>query len=294
MFDVEQTILSQYATAPSLTSIIEDMNVAIDPASDLVQFYKNVWNIQTAIGFGLDQWGLILGVSRYLNISTPGEYFGFKESGNDWAPFNQAPFYSGGSVTTVFALTDTAYRQLLLAKAKANISDVSIASLNALAQEVFGPGAMYVLDLGSMQMAYVFAAEPSAVDQAIALNSGVLPHPTGVATTIRTAMLDNAALVAGVSGADVGFSDGAWGSLTPSALADANTIQNIYTDGSGNLHIAINGATLSQPYFNSLTINGIDYASAAATFTGGALQSTWVWSGAAALINADTYTVLIS
>ena len=157
---------------------------------------------------------------------------------------------------------------------------------------------MCVLDLGDMQMAYVFAETPTAVNLAIAQNAGVFPHPSGVDATVRTALLWQAQLVAGTSGDDVGFSEsGAWGSLTPDTDINGNTIANIYyNSASDTLNIAINGTSLISSYFNDLTINGVSFAASAATFTGGGLQSTWGWSGVSAspFVSGDTYTILLS
>jgi hypothetical protein len=299
MYDVVQTVLSQYATSPSLTAIIESVNEAIDPAANLVEFYDTVWNLATATGFGLDNWGLILGVSRYLNISTPGQYFGFTESGNDWGPFNQAPFYSGGSFSTVFALTDQAYRQLLLAKAKANISDCSIATLNKVAQTVFGSGAMFVADLGNMAMAYLFTSLPSAVNQAIALSSGVLPHPTGVAISVGTAQLAAAQLVAATQSTQTGFGSG-FGTLTPSTDVNGHVVATAAYSTTPNFVYQVNSAaSLTSGYFTKLIISGPGLAqtilnASGATFGFSAGVNTWTWtSGLPVLVAGTTYTLTV-
>ena len=54
MQNVQQTIISQYANAPSLTALIDEWNDAIDPSEDLQQFYADYWNILTAVGAGLE------------------------------------------------------------------------------------------------------------------------------------------------------------------------------------------------------------------------------------------------
>ncbi|MHB8915615.1 MAG: DUF2612 domain-containing protein, partial [Thiobacillus sp.] len=110
MINVNKTIISQYGTSPILTQLIQSLNDAIDPTLDLGNFYNMVWNISTAQGFGLDIWGRILGVTRYLNVAS-GSYFGFTGStgvsnasgdsfGGGPSPTGGAPWYSGGTTTS--------------------------------------------------------------------------------------------------------------------------------------------------------------------------------------------------
>ena len=75
----QQTILSQYDASPTLLSMIESFNDAIDPTANIAAFYENIWNVNTANGYGLDVWGQIVGVSRYLQVSAS-NYLGFDEA----------------------------------------------------------------------------------------------------------------------------------------------------------------------------------------------------------------------
>lgn len=185
MIGFDATIISQYGNSPVIYSLIENFNSCIDPSADLDAFYNNIWNIETAIGYGLDVWGRIVGVQRVLQVSS-GVYFGFADA-NDSSetPFNQAPFYVGTPTTGNYALTDDAFRTLIYAKALANISDGSIFSINNILMTLFGSqGPCYVTDLGGMAMTYTFSFILSPVDFAIVSQSGVLPKPTGVVATI--------------------------------------------------------------------------------------------------------------
>ena len=184
--------MSQYCDSPTIKGILSSFNDAIDPSADLAQFYYNIFNVATAVGNGLDIWGAIVGVSRYLQISaTP--YLGFEEAytaptaSTGPQPFNQAPFYNGVVATTTFALSDTQYRQLILVKAAANISNLSIPSINALLRAEFGVnngidpfGDAYVQDLGNMTFNYHLAFTPNLAQISIIQNSGVFPRPAGV------------------------------------------------------------------------------------------------------------------
>lgn len=294
-FDIEATVLSQYANSPVLSALVALAGEWFDPTANLQSFYSILWNILSAQGFGLDIWGRILGVTRYIQIPNQ-TYFGF--AGDGWQPFNVAPFFLGGSTTNTYALPDAQYLVLLLAKAFANISGTSVQALNQLAQTVFGVGAMCVLDLGGMAMAYVFATPPSAVNLAIAESSGVFPHPSGVAAAVRTALLFNAQLVAGTSGANTGFRlEPRFGSLSPLVDTNGNTVEQLFWVNTGILFLTINSAsTLAATYFTDLTINGVSLTASSATFTNdGGGNYNWSWSLATdPFLAGQTATILLS
>jgi hypothetical protein len=183
MENFERTIISQYANSPTLRTLIENMNEYIDPGVNIQAFYDLIWNVDTAQGIGLDIWGRIVGVSRLLQLSTNQEIFGFDNptSPPDWAPFNQGTFSTGNEVTQAHALSDDAYRVLILTKALSNIVATNAPSLNALLQNMFpGRGRAYVLDLGGMAMRFVFEFALTNIEYAILAQSGALPHPAGV------------------------------------------------------------------------------------------------------------------
>lgn len=195
------------------------MDQYISPAANLENFYNQIWNIDTAVGFGLDTWGRIVGVGRVLNVQS-GEYFGFDEATNLSAnPFGQAPLYGGQAITSNYALTDEAYRLLIFAKAAANICDGSIPAINQILMNLFpNRGNAYVTDgrnsgaIGmyfgfaeahasgfgqepfgddlvppslpnNMTMIYTFQFALQPYEVAIVTQSGVLPKPVGVFAT---------------------------------------------------------------------------------------------------------------
>lgn len=207
MQNVNATLLSQYASSPTITAMINAFNSAVDPSADIQNIYNNIFNVYAAVGEGLNILGAIVGVSRNLKLPTSPNYFGFYEqyqAGNpvvNAQPFNQAPFYSG-QATVTFALSDPIYQQLILAKALSNISNLSVPSINQLLQILFmNTQSMYVADGyvvtgyiaqtgytqyayvkdgGSMTMTIVFNFVPTPIQLAILLNSGVFPRPCGV------------------------------------------------------------------------------------------------------------------
>lgn len=183
MIDVEQTIISQYANSPTLVRLVDNMNEYIDPRANFAAFYNFVWNVNTAVGFGLDIWGKIVGVSRLLQIPGNDPIVGFDNTDlpKDWTPMSQGRFAVEGEVTTAYTLPDDAYRVLVLTKALANIITTTAPALNQLLRNLFpGRGRAFVRDLGNMSMAFVFNFRLTAVEYAILTQSGVMPHPAGV------------------------------------------------------------------------------------------------------------------
>lgn len=181
-FDVWSTIISQYANSPILDGILVSFNAAMDPEVDLDNFFDLMWNVLSAKGYGLDVWGRIVGVSRVLQLQV-GNYFCFAEAAQPQGfGFNQgAPFYVGAGLTNSFSLGDDDYRNLILAKAYANICDGSTKAINNLLLTLFlGLGDSWVTDNHDMTMTYTTSWVPTLVQLAIIENSGVLPRSTGV------------------------------------------------------------------------------------------------------------------
>ncbi|WP_186146004.1 DUF2612 domain-containing protein [Burkholderia gladioli] len=188
MRDVENTILSQYANSPTLCQLIKNFDQYIDPQADIDAFFANIWDIETAVGHGLDIWGKIVGLDngRYLRIPYSELSLGFSEAGTFSAtPFGSGTLYSGSTLTRNFALEDTPFRTLILVKALANISDGSIPGYNQLLRNLFaGRGRCYINDLGNMQLRYTFEFFLEPYEVAVLTQSGALPRPTGVLSSV--------------------------------------------------------------------------------------------------------------
>lgn len=183
MIDVEQTIISQYANSPTLVQLIQNMNEYIDPRANLEAFFNAWFNVDTAFGEGLDNWGRIVGVGRLLQIPGNDPIVGFDNPSfpKDWFPMSEGRFAIEGEVTTAFELPDDAYRVLVLTKALANIITTTGPAMNRLLRNMFpGRGRAFVRDLGGMAMQFVFNFRLSTVEYAILTQSGALPHPAGV------------------------------------------------------------------------------------------------------------------
>lgn len=180
-FSFWDTVISQYANSTNLTSIIDNFDQCVDQTANLDAFFDNIMNIDTAVGYGLDVWGRILGVGRVITVQT-GRFFGFHDQSPTVDPFNQSAFFSGIQSNNNFNLSDASFRKLLNAKALANITNGTIPALNQILITLFpGQGNAYVTDDGHMSMTYTFNFILAPVDAAIVTSSGVLPRPTGVA-----------------------------------------------------------------------------------------------------------------
>lgn len=148
----QQTLISRLAAGPIINSLISSFNAAVDPSGAIATFLQQVLNVNTAVGNGLDIWGTIVGVKRVI----PG--------------------------SPAITLGDPDFRTLILAKAAANIGNVTVPTLNKLLRLIFAAqgGLAYVQDNLNMSMTYVFGFYPTTAQQAIVENSGVLPRPAGV------------------------------------------------------------------------------------------------------------------
>ena len=158
----------------------------VDPTLNLDEFYDTIFNVDTAIGYGLNIWGEIVGVGRVLQLPATGTFFGFEESASSQrVGFGQAAFYGGGGSINNFTLSDAAYRPLVLAKALANICDGSIPAVNQILINLFpGIGNSYVADGLDMTETFTFSAPLTALQLAIVQNSGVIPRTCGVTANV--------------------------------------------------------------------------------------------------------------
>ncbi len=168
MINIEQTIISQYSASPTLTRLVKNIDLYVDPRTDFDTFFNYVWNVDTAVGFGLDTWGRIVNMPRVLNVpaDTP----------------NPGMFaFTPGA----YVMSDAEYRQAILAKALANITNFTSDGINQLLSNLFeGRGRCYVLDKGnmSMQLTFEFWIEP--FEYVIITQTGATPRPAGVLMTV--------------------------------------------------------------------------------------------------------------
>lgn len=170
------TVQSQYAASPTIVELVNIFADTLLPGTDITLFFRDVFDIMTARGWGLDNWGRILGIGRVLQVADD-QVFGFM--GSELLPFDQGTFYAGG-VTQAYPLTDPAYRELLLIKALANISSADAATLNLLMSKLFPGQKAYVLEVGIMSVRFVFEFFLKPYQRSIFNTPGLLTRGAGV------------------------------------------------------------------------------------------------------------------
>ncbi|MGT3344599.1 DUF2612 domain-containing protein [Yersinia enterocolitica] len=185
----EDTILTQYSASNRILSIIDTFNQAVSLSDFTDEFIEKVWDITTCETFGLDMWGKVVGVSRYIRAEIDNDCFGFSEAddgGGYPSPFGDSPFYAGTQETETVRLSNEAYRTLILCKAFSNISIATIKDINRFLTMLFlERGRAYCADYGDMRMGIIceFKLEPFEIS--ILENYEVLPIPSGVLVNLR-------------------------------------------------------------------------------------------------------------
>ena len=154
--DIHDTIQSQYSDSPVIISIIENTYEVISPQYDFDIFYKNVFDVRTAVGWGLDVWGRIVACDREIitsDIQTA--YIGFNPPSGavneDLDNFDNAPFYSP-AVSSTFYLEDNAYRLLVMCKAMSNISTGTLAEINSIMKQMLPDYDVAVIKIDTMRL----------------------------------------------------------------------------------------------------------------------------------------------
>lgn len=192
--DLNNTILTQYTLSEKIRLLIDTFNSSIASEANIEEFYNKVFNITTANSYGLDVWGEIVGLSRYIEVKSEYMYFGFNEAVIDdgsIGTFGEATFYSGESEASSFKMGDEMYRSLILIKALANISKSTIADISNVLNLFFkDKGGVIVADHYNMTMSYHFDFFGDSLDFALIKQLIKFVKPTGV--FIEGAVYDSA------------------------------------------------------------------------------------------------------
>lgn len=186
MRDFPATVISQYSDSPILCQLIANINACVSPDYDLERFYDLLWNLDTAVGYGLDVWGRRVGIGRVLTVAQ-GDFLGMEgPTGASGDSFDNGIFYSGQTTTSNFTLTDEAFRQLILAKAAANITNDSIPAINSILVDVLFPnrGNAYVIDNQDMSMTYNFTFKLLPYEVSLVNELANFMTPTGVSFNV--------------------------------------------------------------------------------------------------------------
>ena len=178
MRNLQQTIISQYANSPIICGMIERFNQCIDPRADAMEFYRDIWDIETAKGYGLDIWGRIVGIERYVFITSHDENVGFATG---FTPFNSGTWSNGEDDGRKYRMDDETYRKIIMLKAMSNITYASAPNINRLLSIMFEKrGRAYFVKNGTMAARYVFEFFLLPTERAIIRQSDLLPRPSGV------------------------------------------------------------------------------------------------------------------
>lgn len=175
-FPIHKTIIRQYEESPTINAVVNSYAQTIDARYLFDSFYNNIWNIDTANSQGLDIWGRIVGVSRYLTLQNS-DYFGFDP---DFQPFDNAPFFGGETVNDQYRLSNDDFRRVIKAKALANITGTTIPGIELVLKQLFSArGRTKVRVAGFKELDYVFKFVPTDLDNAIITAPNLLPIPAG-------------------------------------------------------------------------------------------------------------------
>lgn len=178
MRNLQQTIISQYANSPIICGMIERFNQCIDSRADVMEFYRDIWDIETAKGYGLDIWGRIVGIEREVMIGAQDEYIGFAQG---CTPFDSGAWSVGEGSERRYRLDDDTYRRVIMLKAMSNITYASAPNINRLLSIMFEKrGRAYFVKNDTMAARYVFEFYLLPVERAIIRQSDLLPRPSGV------------------------------------------------------------------------------------------------------------------
>ena len=139
-----QVIISQYANSPILCSLVTSWFSAVDATEFFDTFFDQIWNIDTATGYGLDVWGRIVGgveFTRNIPVVSPIPYVSCDDP-NLGLDMPGVDIYAPGDPLTQTIpqrMEDTDFRYLILAVAAANISSGSASATLFALNTFFGP-----------------------------------------------------------------------------------------------------------------------------------------------------------
>lgn len=148
-------------------------------------WYRDVFNIDTASRFGLNVWSIILGIELGIQLGPARRgrpAFGF---GKNYRNFKNGNYTSiQGSVTR---LSDSQARLLLKLRYRQLISRPTVPYINKMLKDAFSEyGNVYVLDpLNMTFVVYVFDFEPGSQIKRMLKYFDVLPRPSGVGVEYR-------------------------------------------------------------------------------------------------------------
>lgn len=176
--DLMRAILWQYNSAEKLQSLLLSKKTWTDTyySGFWNDWYRDVFNVETANEFGLSVWAIILGLPLY--VSTPAEAardaFGFDANENFFnSTFAAVSETVGLPLETMRIAIKLRYHQLTCS--------TTIPETNRMLKRIFGDrGPAYLLDGEDMTQTYVFMFEIGAQLRYLFDNFDILPRPASV------------------------------------------------------------------------------------------------------------------
>lgn len=178
-FLIDKTIQSQYSASPNIKNVIKAFHNLIKIENDVNLLFKNMIDIDTAKGYGLDVWGRILALPRgYADVSDTQPFLGFKMLNDAPEPrldtFTNAPFYNQMATSNVL-LSDDVYYTYLMLKALINISNGSLGSLNYMLKFLFKDRDISIIHVDNMILRLVMFDKLSIAEKQALYNMDWLP-----------------------------------------------------------------------------------------------------------------------
>ena len=191
--DLLRVVLWQYSDAQNLQEIINRKQQWYN--RNYSQFwqdwFRDVFDLKTANDFGLSVWAKILDFPISVETTeSPTDFpaWGFSDTvGADDSPISN---FSNGNFATpgdeLEGLTTEQKRFILRLRFYSLFSDLTVTSINAALQDVFGDeNYVYVLDNNDMTITYVFSVIPDSKTLFLIENFDLLPRPSGVSYDVR-------------------------------------------------------------------------------------------------------------
>ena len=188
----EVTNKSQYITgkirgSTEIKVLIDGLNQLIqDELIDAAEALESNASVLTAEGVWLDLIGQRINFPRPFFPPDQFTTFGFDDNG---LGFDQGPFATGETANQ--PVSDTLYRQWLIAKGGSLLIDGTLASLNSVVQAAFDDDSEYI-DHGNMTMTLILSGGTYTFQEIEAIvDAGFLPKPCGVSVRLLYNNINN-------------------------------------------------------------------------------------------------------